>query len=354
MKHLLPIVAFTLPLAAPLAAQELPEPIPAQDVLERMCSPQGAMQFTFGQTGVPGSDRISADFGRGMRLPAALAPFVKARPRSTEWSDRLMEMAYSLPMPAAESGRANELTARLAEELAKAGWERIDLPAEQAPLYLAGYGGETVFSRPAEGDSKPTRVLLAIDRSLGDFTLTCGRDDLLRAHASEAFGDLPAGTPRPQVPDIAVPAMRSEAECDDPAMREKVAALVAGNGTDAFMATMLARTKYRDRLTTWMAWKLESSGRIEKMKLVNLMLGATGSASPGGNPFAALAMFEEMLPIVSRIGAAEKSKDPAAICRALIPFHAWMTKVDAITLKQTQGAQAALAAEAKKLGISLD
>ena len=353
MRLLLCLLA--LPLAFPAAAQEVEVPIPAPAVLERMCSPAGAMQFAFGQTGVPGSSKLEVTLrSGGFRLPAALAPFRSAQPRSTEWSARFMEMTYSAPLPPGDAAGADALKARIAAALAAAGWERIPLSAEDAPLYLMAYGSDTVLARPAGEGTPPGRVLLSLDFDRDRLTMTCGRDDLLRAHAEEAFGKLPPGTPRPVVPTIAIPATASPADCDRSEVQAQTAALLAEGITDRFMADMLARTTWRDRLTTWMVWKLRESGKVSSDRLIRLTLSATGKASPGGDPFAALAMIEEMFPLLKTLGEAEKSGDATALCRAMIPFQAWITKVDAITLKQTEGAQAALAAEAKRLGVSLD
>lgn len=352
MKQFLTLLALAA--ASPLLAQPGEEPIPSPAALERMCSAQGAMQYAFGQTGVPLSTRLEADLGPGFKLPPPLAPFTKGQPRSTAWSGRLMEMAYSVRIEQADQERIITLIGRIGDSLEEAGWKRIDLPAEEAPIYLLAYGSNDVFERPAEGSNGPTRVLLSLDHALGELVLTCGRDDLLRSHASEAFGELPPGTPRPTVPDIKVPAIRSEADCARPEILAEVAALFTGTTNRTFMGSMMARTLYRDRLTTWMLWKLETSGTIAKDKLLNLSLAAAGGASPGGNPFAALQSMQEMFPLIEAIGKAEKSGDPAAMCRSLIPFEQWMTRVDAITLKQTEATQAALSAEAKRLGISLD
>lgn len=343
-------------LAAPLAAQPLvsEEPIPSAGALARMCSVEGAMQFKFGQNGVPGSSKIEHMLERGFKLPPALAPFAKAQPRSTQWSDRFMEMTYRVEMPKAEDLRAQALIDRIGAALEGSGWSVLELTPEDAPLYLIGYAGSHAFTRPVTVEGKETSVLLALSHDFGELSLTCGRDDLLLAHANEAFGKLPPGTPRPKLPEIAVPQVRSEAECADPARLAEIDALLVDGKADRFTAAMLGRTSYRDRLTTWMMWKLESSGKIGPDRLLKIGLSSLSSASPGGNPFAALAMIEEMFPIVGAMDKAARAQDRTAMCRSLIPFQAWMTKVDAITLKQSEGVQASLQAEATRLGISLD
>ena len=45
-----------------------------------------------------------------------------------------------------------------------------------------------------------------------------------------------------------------------------------------------------------------------------------GDGSPGGNPLAALEMLTEMFPILVGVAAAEKTRDPQAVCFSLLPF----------------------------------
>ena len=340
--------------AAPLHAQTLPEPIPDAATMETMCSPRGAMQYAFGQRGVPGSSKIAALMDRKLQLPGELAPFSHAKPRSTDWSEQFMEMTYSVPIDTANAARATGLIDRLAAALNAAGWVQLKVPEGEEPLYRAGYSGDHVFSfnLPEAGDRK--RVLLALSYDLGELTLSCGRDDLLYMHAQEAFGKLPPGTLRPAVPDIAIPVITTRQDCDSPLLQREAAALFAGGGADRFIGTMLARTEYRDRLTTWMIWRLDSSGKISPQRLLNLGMSALSKSSPKGDPFAALALLDELFPIIDLMAKAEKLNDPVQMCQSLIPFHNLMRKADAITLKQTQATQAALSAEAARLGVSLD
>lgn len=352
MRAAIPGLVAALLAAAPLHAQTAPvTPIPDEAALARMCSPAGTMQFAFGQAGVPGSSKLEATLGRAFGLPAGLAPFTDAQPRSTEWSGRLMEMVYSAKLPRAE-GEA--LAPRLAEALAAAGWAPADMEEGQQPMYLGAYGGGRTFARKVTADGAETRVLAHLDYGLGSLSLTCGRDDLLRAHAKEVFGDLPPGTPRPTVPEIALPPVRVVADCADPAKLEALSASIDDRSSDSYLGRLLARTTWRDRLTSWMAWKLESSGKVSKQRMLSLLLTSSGRASPGGNPFATLQMIPAMLDIIGRLADAEKAKDRAAYCRNVVEFRGWIAKVDGITLQQTRSAQAALTAEAARLGVSLE
>jgi len=88
--------------------------------------------------------------------------------------------------------------------------------------------------------------------------------------------------------------------------------------------------------------------------MFKLLVSSVGSASPGGDPLATLKMLPDLLAVVERIGKAEEAKDQDALCLAMVDYRAFVTKVDGLTLKQTRATQAALQAEAARLGISLD
>ncbi len=334
----------------PAQAQPAELPIPDATALDRLCSPRGTMQFAFGETGVPGSSKLEATLGHGFDLPPGFGAFVSAQPRATEWSGQLMEMTYSVKLP---QSQAAGYTAQLAEALAAAGWTPADMPEGQQPLYLMGYGGGRTFQKPVTEEAT-TRVLAHLDYLLGELTLSCGRDDLLRRHAGEAFGELPPGTPRPSVPEVALPPVQTAADCNDPARLEAVASSMNDRSADSFIGAMLARTTWRDRLTTWMTWKLETSGKIDKRRMLTLLMNSAGKASPGGNLFATIQMLPELFDKIEMLAVAEKIGDRAGYCRGIVDFRGWIARVDGITLRQTQATQAALAAEAKRLGVSLD
>jgi hypothetical protein len=347
------LAALTLVLApAPgIAGDDTALPVPDAATLARMCSPQGTMQFTFGETGVSGSSKIEATLGQGFGMPASAAPFTEAQPRATEWSGRLMEMTYKTAMP---KEAAEAYQPRLAAALAAAGWAAADMADGNQPFYLMAYGGGRTFAKPVTGGDAKTRVLAHIDYSLGELILVCGRDDLLMAHAKEALGELPPGTPRPQVPEVPLPPVQLADDCKDPAKLAAVNAAFGDRSTDSYIGLMLARTTWRDRLTSWMVWKIESSGKLPKERLFDVIMRSAGSASPGGNPLAALKMLPELFELVERLAKAETAKDQPAMCLAAVDFRAFMAKADAITLAQTKATQAALQAEATRLGVALD
>jgi hypothetical protein len=354
-------------LAFPALAQpaSLPPPAPSQDSLEaasdltvhhleRMCSPKGMMQYAFGQTGVPGSTRVEQFLSKGFTMPASFAPFVSAKPMSTAWSNRLFQMEYTFRPT--DKAQAEAVMMALGKTLASdGGWTQVERTLENTPMSQANAIGWLSFEKAIEADGAPTRVFLALDYSLGEVSLTCSREDLTAAQFGEAFGRLPSGTPRPALPEIPVPLALVASRCGEEAVLADMRGLIAEERfADTFSAKMLERTSYRDRLTTWMMWKLEQSGKIDGMEVAGLVLRASGKASPDGNPLAAMEKLLDMMPIVKRMGSAQKANDPQALCLALVDFQAWISSVDAITLKQTVAAHAALEAKARELGVSLD
>ncbi|KRA83704.1 hypothetical protein ASD76_06675 [Altererythrobacter sp. Root672] len=338
-------------IAQPAQAQEA-IPVPAAAVIEQMCSSTGALQYRFGETGVPGGDRLMRTLSKGFPLPASTAPFDHAKPWSTEWSDRLFGIEYTTP-DEEDEGAFAAFALGLDGVLAPMGWERQ--PADfDPPLYLLTLTGDWTWFRPVETEQGPTKLVLSLSNSVLGMTLACGRDDLAETHAREAFGDLPPGTPRPKVPEIPVPTLLSVADCAKPEVEAEVAKVFATESMDGFMASMVARTTYRDRLTGWMTWKLEQSGKISTEDLIDLSFSSIGSVSPGGDPFAQLGMIQEMFDLLGPVAEAEEAGDAAALCRTLVPLQDWFTRVDALTLEQTEATQAALTAEAARVGVSFD
>lgn len=344
------LLAATFVTSHPAPAQEAVT-VPTAATIGRMCASGGAYQYAFGETGVPGGSKIMRMVSRGFPLPESAKPFDRAKPWSTEWSDRLLAMEYIAP-PLDEEA-LDGFAAALDAVLTATGWERM--PADyDPPIYMLIAAGTWTWTRPDLTASEPAELVLGLSQGAGELTLTCGRSDMMLAQAREAFGELPPGTPRPTVPDIPVPPLRSEADCAEPDVVAEIAQLLSAQETAGFMAQMVARTTYRDRLTSWMMWKLEQSGKIADEQLIDLSMAAIGSVSPEGNPFAQFEMLGEMIDLLEPVADAEKAQDATALCRSLVPLQAWLARVDALTLRQTEATQAALTAEATRLGVPFD
>jgi hypothetical protein len=344
-----PLLGSTL--VAPPAAAQGAVAVPAAAAIERMCSTTGAYQYAFGETGVPGGSKLERSFSRGFALPASAAPFERAKPWSTEWSDRLLAIEYIAP-PLDEVA-LERFAGDLGAVLAGAGW-RPKPDDYDPPLYMMIAAGEWTWTRPGPASPEATELVLGLSQGLGELTLTCGRSDLMLTQAREAFGELPPGTPRPAVPEIPVPPIRAEDDCAKPDVAARVGELMTARGTGSFMVKMVARTTYRDRLTSWMVWKLEQSGKITPERLLDLGFSAIGSVSPDGNALAQFEMLGEMFDLLEPLARAEEAQDTEALCRSIVPLQGWFARVDALTSKQTEAMHAVLTAEASRLGVSLD
>ena len=325
--------------------------VPAHATIGRMCSSGGAYQYAFGETGVPGGSKLMRTISDGFPLPESAKPFDHAKPWSTEWSDRLLAMDYVAP-PLDEEALVR-FAADLDTVLTEAGWQRKSDDFDP-PIYMMIDAGDWTWTRPDPTAPQPAELVLGLHQAAGELTLTCGQSDLMLAQAREALGELPPGTPRPRVPNIPVPPLRTETDCAEPDVVAEIAQLLSSQEASGFMAQMAARTTYRDRLTSWMMWKLEQSGKIPPERLIDLSMAAVGSVSPEGNPFAQFEMLGEMIEVLGPVAKAEAAKDAQALCRSLVPLQAWLARVDALTLKQTEATQAALTAEAARLAVSFD
>jgi hypothetical protein len=348
--------------AVPLQAQDVIQP-PAPEIartadlsseaLERMCSPAGTMQYAFGATGVPLSSRVEQIASKGFGLPEGFAPFERAQPMSTPWSGRLFQMTYAFEEPDAET--AELAMEALFDQLEALGWIYAPEDFGDLPLYLGNSAGYLRFERPVTVDGAETRLLLSLDHFADEVSMTCMRDDLALANANEAFGKLPPGTPRPVLPEIVIPPALTPARCAEESVLAEMRELMASKGFfDSFSARMFERMTYRERLSAWMLWKLNESGKVDSTELIGLGLDAAGGASPEGNLFAAFEKVFDLFPLIGKLGEAQKAQDPAAMCAALVEFQDWMVEVDTITSAQTQAIHRSLEAEAARLGVSLE
>lgn len=324
---------------------------PGPDLLEQMCSPQGVLQYRFGQLGVPRSSRLEFELGRPIDIPASFLPFTTVKMQSADWSGKFTQVTFT--SSGTNDDAASDMILAISETLAGSGWEAIDMQPGQAPLYLAGYDSGTTFVRPAEGEKGTSRVLLALDYIDGKLVLYCGRDDLIRSTALEALGELPAGTPRPVMPEMPAPLPLSEAECADPATAARIQRILEERSLDEFSTAMLSRARWRDRMTQWMIWKLRKSGMVSEGTIARLTFNSLG-ANLQNNLYQQLGMLKSLAPIIDRIAEADKGGNPADLCRSVVPLQKWVSDVDGLTSKLHETLQAALAQEAADLEVSLD
>lgn len=318
------------------------------EALQVMCNASGAGAWKFGETGVPYSSRLENTLGMRVKLTPHMAPFDRAGPLATPWSGRLALVEYSGEL--VDEAAASAMLGALFAAAERAGWTR-NAELEDVgglPLYLMPLAGERVYAMPGDTD-----IVASFGRLGKQVTLSCGHKDLLKANAREAFGELPAGTPRPVAPELKLTSASSAADCDRPEVQREMLTVMDGRANEV-MSQMMRRIKHTERLTEWKKWKLESSGKVGKDRLLQLTLDALDAASPGGDPLAGFALFPELLAVMDRLAAQAQGGDTAAACRSSFDMAAVFRKMESVSSGQWRALDAALEAEAKKVGVALD
>lgn len=344
-------LAFAEPVGAETLTAAREAPFVTASQLNAMCNPKGAFQFSFGQTGVPFSSKLENLIERRFKLPHSYTPFTSAQPSATKWSGKLYEMNYAFKSSDPE---IREMTMiEVAEVIDAAGWQRLD-PAEDPPMYRAGYSGDFAWEKALADEVGEPKLYLALSNMFGEVRLSCGRDDLMRVHAEEAFGKLAPGTPKPSMALIDAPATFSAADCSKPEIAAQLERFENEGRPNDYMTALFARSDYNERLTTWKMWKLEQSGKISAEALLDIGLKGVEAGSQSGNIFAHFKMLEELFPIIDRLAASQKTGNRDAMCQAFIDFNKLLGRMEAATNRQSQTTQAALDAEASRLGVSFD
>jgi hypothetical protein len=350
-----PIAALLTLLAGnlPLAAQALShspsnmQPEIMAEALQVMCNPSGAGAWRFGETGVPYSSRLENSLGMRVKLTPHMAPFDQARPLATPWSGRLAQVQYSAEL--AQDADASAALKALVAAAERAGWTRSAEmeDAGRLPIYLLPLAGDLVYELP--GDAK---VVASLGRLGKQVTLSCGHKDLLQANAREALGELPPGTPRPQALPLQLMNAASPADCERPEVQREMLTVMDGRANE-LMSQMLRRISHDERLIEWKRWKLESSGKVGKARMLEIMAGALEAGSPGGDALAGFALFPDLLATLERLTGQAQSGDASGACRSSFDMVGILRKMEAVSSRQWAAMDAALEAEAQKVGVSL-
>jgi hypothetical protein len=347
---LLALAAGELPVAAQAFGQGGPSAPPAvmPEALQVMCNSSGAAAWRFGDTDVPYSSRLENRLGLRVELPPHMAPFDRARPLATPWSGRLAQVEYSVELKQdGEAGAAFEALVAAAEQ---AGWARKPEmeDAGRLPMYLTPLAGDRVFELPGDG-----KVFASFGRIGNQVTMTCGHKELLRANAKEAFGELPPGTPRPQAAPLKLTAAASPADCDRPEVQREMLTVMDGRANEV-TSQLLQRVSHDERLVEWKRWKLESSGKVGKERMLRIMAAALEAGSPGGDALAGFALFPDLFATLERLVDQAQAGDAAGACRSSFDLVGVFRKMEAVSARQWVAMDAALEAEARKVGVSLD
>ncbi len=331
-------------LIAGLSAQTVPAPSFNKLPVERMCSAQGALGHSFGETGVPGAGSgIGAD---RTDLAPEFQPFTDVQLVETKWSHRFAGATYELyfEVPAA----AKQAEAALIARLGAAGWTGYN--GQKAARGLVLYSDES--ARNAEGGA------IAIVSIGGKYLkFECTSMTLSPAILDEAVGKLPDDLAKPMPPVLALPAEIDPQSCTTESGRAAAEALLKGK-PETFTRYVVAHADYRDRLTQWKLDRLRKTGKYSPEQLLVFAMAGLKAGQPDGDP--AGGVRDSFAPFMAMMGDAEKlepvlkSGDKEAICRGTLQMMRHLKDIDAVVLPQWLAMQAAIDAEAKRAGISLE
>lgn len=299
---------------APAAAQSVKR-IDAQ-MVARFCPGMESSQL---KPGLPISAQDQAFIKSLNRLPPDFTPFTEADLEMTSWSGKLAGITYRGASPDGDANRA--WSEALVTTLQNEGWTELSQIDLASPLpYFAHY-----FERDVDSGSGRRTLFLEFDTP-GALVLRCGDLQLFEIQKNEAQDMLEEGSPRPpQLGDLET-ALRlpDESDCDDPmllqAFREPGRIDETSEAFQKFAAAGENVAKVatsRQRLVTWLKWKLLRSGKVDQDRLWQLEDKASESAKT--NP---LTLSEDVLVAVGKVSDAVQAKDgagkPKAICRSMV------------------------------------
>jgi hypothetical protein len=91
-----------------------------------------------------------------------------------------------------------------------------------------------------------------------------------------------------------------------------------------------------------------------KQRLLRIMASALEAGSPGGDALAGFALFPELLATLERLAGQAEAGDAAGACRSSFEMVEVFRKMEAVSSRQWVAMDAALEAEARKVGVSLE
>ena len=317
-------------------------------MLGQMCSASGSFQFTFGQQDVPGSSSAERAMRAGFALPEDAAPFVRAQPASTKWSNQFFAIEFAFTSDAPDD-EMEALYESLDAWLTADGW--LQRPeGYDAPLYQLRYAGDLSWYKPTGTAAEAPEIMLDLSEFADEVTLSCARSDLALLALEEELGRLPKGTPRPLEPQLPMVPVPSVADCARPEITAEIDAFIKDGTPDAYVRTLLARGDYQDRLSQWMMWRLEEAGASSD-EVLELALDAT-LLDGGPEGFgASLEALLEVFPLAAQLEAAKTAGDRDGVCRAFVDITAIYQRLAANAAAQTRALQASYRREAPKYGI---
>ncbi|MDP3907204.1 hypothetical protein [Novosphingobium sp.] len=284
------------------------------------------------------------------KLPARFAPFAEAELDLTDWSDRLAAITWRGASPDGDVNTRTMEAFRAA--MTAAGWAETVQGDLMTPL---GFDA-VMFEKDLPTNLGTRRMLVEFDTP-GALMLRCGDAELLELALAERDGKLAPGSPRPSLPALGPAAALPDASvCADPAVQAVFVDEGRIDEANPALQRLLAAGEQSGamshaakRLNTWLKWKLLGSGKIDADALWTVQERV--EAHDGE------ALTQDMTGFLAAAGAmmqARKAGDRAQICRAFLDvMHFQHAREQREAAKWTR-VNAALEAEAARLGIALD
>ncbi len=120
------------------------------------------------------------------------------------------------------------------------------------------------------------------------------------------------------------------------------------------MRYVAARARYNEWIVNWKSDRLEKSGKVSSARMAQIALSGLQRGSPRGNPMAGLGAVMDMFAKAEDIAKLEEAGDRRGACRAKVALLANFKTIDATVSKQWESIEAALDAEAARVGVSFD
>lgn len=331
--------------AVPVRAQEFHHITPAR--VEGLCPGAGLPGTLLGEPRARQDRGLVNALGK---LPAHFAPFTEAELDLTDWSDQLAGITWRAASP---DGAVNDRTmAAFRAAMTAAGWTETVQGDLMSPL---GFNA-IMFEKDLLTNLGQRRMLVEFDTP-GALMLRCADAALLELALAERDGKLAPGSPRPPMPalDPAV-TLPGDGVCADPQLQAVFAdADYIDESSPALQQLMAFGTRAGEvsragnRLNTWLKWKLTGSGRITPDAL--WALEEQVSAHNGEE------LSEELTGFLEAAGGvmqARKARDHQNTCRAFLTLMGHQHKRHLRQIARWTAINAALEAEAVRLGVALD
>ncbi len=165
--------------------------------------------------------------------------------------------------------------------------------------------------------------------------------------------DAAVAAAKPVAPPVPKAPFPDPALCAQPGALEKLKG-VMDESPGSMPHYSRAYSKYREAMVAWKVDRLTSSGKVTKKRLGELVLASLKAGSPDGDMGAGFEPVSDMFAMVEEGAKMEKQGDEPGACRALFKMFTILERGLEIVNRQWDAMEAALDAEAARVGVSFD